>query len=292
MNGFINFLLNYYGWILAVLGISIVTIIGFLVDSKQKRKKKETLENKNSDEVKTVEPMPEVDNKNAVPVVDAKTQSIPTTIDNVIGGDGTYVNEQSQPVQRFEQVQSMQPVQPNQVLNNANNGIKTPVTNNQDIPTLNDQKPHFEPREVSIPSPASTSMTNNYNGVVAPKPVNAVPINQVGMQSQGQTMNSQVNTSVVNASQIANQTPVSVQPVQNMQVAQPQVKSIQNIPNQMPAPGVSQPVSPIPNVAPASPSAAVVNPQPVSEPQVSSTPNVGINFVTGDVPQNEDMWKL
>ena len=39
MNNFVQFLLDYYVWILVVLGVMIITIIGFLVDSKQKRKK-------------------------------------------------------------------------------------------------------------------------------------------------------------------------------------------------------------------------------------------------------------
>ena len=53
MEAVVDFLLEYYVWVLVVLVILLITIIGFLVDSKQKRKKKELQQTSSLEEVKT-----------------------------------------------------------------------------------------------------------------------------------------------------------------------------------------------------------------------------------------------
>lgn len=303
MDNIVKFLLDYYAWILAVLGIAIVTIIGFLVDSKQKSKKKEKENTVATEEVKTVEPLPEVSNENAVPVVDAKMQQVPTEIDNVIGGDGLYVENPNQSVASVQHAVGV---------GSQNVNVQPVNPNTNDVPTLNDQKPHFEPREVNIPTPVQQP-TNNYNGVVGPRPVNAVPINEMvqpvqPMQTAGQVNNMQMG-SVQGAnvgprpvtSGMVNQMPNSVNyqnPV-NVSPAPSSVSPVQNVPNQvsnnMMMGGQNTMVNPVvpPVTNPVNMQAPPVNNTNVtpSAPSQVASPNVGINFVTGE-NQNEDMWKL
>ena len=71
MDNFVNFLLDYYPYILGVLGIIIVTIIGYLADSKKKREKKlNNTDNTVKEEVKTTE--------NATPIMEAVNE-VPKT---------------------------------------------------------------------------------------------------------------------------------------------------------------------------------------------------------------------
>lgn len=146
MNNVVNFLLDYYKWILVVLGVVIVTIIGFLVDSKQKRKKSVGVVNDSLSEVKTVEPLPE--------------EKKVTQVDNNVSNPISNANNISENI--AENVQ------------NGSLKIEEKV-NEVDVQnlSLSEQKPHFESREVNIPS-----RVNNESIVSAPKPVNAVSINQ------------------------------------------------------------------------------------------------------------------
>lgn len=330
MNNFVKFLLDYYVWILVVLGIIIITIIGFLVDSKQKRKKKEQASNLN--EVKTVEPLPEINDKEAVPVVDAKNQSAPTVIDNVIGGNGIYESPSSVQEQPQNTMQNLQQVQ-----TSPNNVTQTPEINANQNVALSDQKPRFEPREV--PMPPQYQMSNNEENIVAtPQPVNAVSINQPIpqqpiMQQEPQPVLQQVNNQM--AQQIPptanNQQSVNTMavPTNNQQMQQaPQVAptnfttmpnitgyngynninnnqqpvNYQSIPNQMPNTNQQQFVSPIPNPTIQQQVATPVqNQQPINNlnqmPQqpTTTTPNIGINFVTDSstAPNtDDDTWKL
>lgn len=328
MNNFVNFLLEYYVWILVVLGIIIVTIIGFLVDSKQKRKKKEKVL-QGASEVKTVEPLNELNTPNSVPVVDAKTQVAPVS-NNDLGQ--TTVNSNV-----AQTLSNTQPVVPN--------NVNEPVNNSEKIQTLSEQKPHFEPREANIPNPTNLQ-PNSISNVVAPKPVSAVSINQQPVMPTNQVSvqpNNQISTNpVVNQpvsspmyGQVSNVAPTnvsSVQPLNNQPSIQPVTANngvvndqgvssynsvnptIQNtgnynnigVSNQSVNPNIlNQTITAIPTPAPTktvsvSPIPAP-NPTPVvpvqentNQPQVT-TPSIGISFVTGDTQNsnpNEDMWKL
>lgn len=311
MNNFIQFLLDYYVWILVVLGIMIITIIGFLVDSKQKRKKM-LAEVNSTNEVKTPEPLEEKQPQETAPIMEAKNEPVPTVVDNVIGGNGVYVNET--PVSNNVQAsQNLEPVQ--------NNAVNTVNTINPNL-TLGEQKPHFEPREVPMPQ----NKVNAQN-VVTPQPVRPVAINQPINQSINKTVNPQVTGQV--SQQIPRtpeQTYVAPQPV-NPMVSQQAVRPVQpTMPqaNQTVMPNVvgninpqpvsvpntttqnvnvlpQQPVGVMPkaqvNQIPVPPVQNVVQPaQPVSNPEPTvTTPNIGISFVTGDASNNtsnDDTWKL
>ena len=312
MDKIVEFLLDYYIWILAVLGIAIVTVIGFLVDSKQKRKKnaKEKKVENPVEEVKTVEPLPDVNVQNAVPIVEAKNQPVPTVVDNVIGGDGTYVNS----VNNNQQIQQAQSVSASNIGNSSLNNIQT----------LNEQKPHFEPQNITIPASNGNGIVNNMNNqVVTPKPVNAVSINQPVQNQQPQTINAvPFNQTIQRPVNYNNQLPPQQVNLQssvvvpnyqntNMQVVQPQMPKPQpmaNVNNQqvsninqmsMQSKPIASQVS-HPQVQP-----AVVNnfKEPignmqqsnVTNQQVTSPPNIGISFVTGEngnTNNNGDNWHL
>jgi len=311
MDNFVNFLLDYYPWILGVLAIIIITIIGFLVDSRQKRKKKEKENVLN--EVKTVEPLPEVNAQDATPVVDAKTQTIPTNNDNVIGVDTTSnVINQSQNIEQINGTQV-----------SSENVLPQPENNNQNL-SLSEQKPHFEPREVPMPN----KPVEPENIVIEPQPVNAVPINQsIPVQQVQNNMAEQVNPVMYQQPQNLSSMTQNYQNVQgintmpnqsNMQqpmyqypnnnIAQPQMAynnintnqpvNYQNTiaPTPIPTPQ-QQPVGTIPNTqAYQMPTTPIQNQQPTVNPTPQqNTPNIGINFVTGanaSNVENDDTWKL
>ena len=302
----IEFLLDYYVWILVVLGIIIITIIGFLVDSKQKRKKKE-VQGIASDEVKTVEPLPNINGQEVVPIVDAKTQAVSTNSDNLISTNN--INESSTVVQPLRESNS-----------NVNQNI-----------ALSEQKPHFEPREVSMSVQSQMSSINNEN-LTFPKPINPVSINQV---NEPPVMSSQMPSSVYSNVQMAQpvqnlqQVPPVVtngqminnmqrvqQPAQtnlnNQQIVNPNVSAYnnminngqsnfyQNVPNQMPNYPAQQPTSPIYNTqnsqitAMPAQNSQFESTQTPAQPAVT-TPNIGISFVTGESNNsnaNDDTWKL
>ena len=257
----------------------IITIIGFLVDSKQKRKKKE-LELENS----TVSPTEEsisVGDSDSLSVAGELTQTVSTTVDNVVGVESSDVynlgvNNQSQ--------------EPNMDSYNQNLAYSS-----ESNVSLSEQKPHFEPREVNIPNSSQTLNYNLNNQFSTPQPVNAVSINQpVQQQFYGQVTPSAVNyqntaqAAVFNSQQVAQNTTVG-----NIQNVQPVYQNVAG--NQMQFQGtsnVSQPVytnnltNSIENVQ--STNASMVNQN------LSNNINGGIGFVTSPQQQSnsDDIWKL
>jgi len=303
----INFLLDYYLWILGGLAIIIITVIGFLVDSKQKRKKKAINEVKISDEVNTVEVLPDSNQQNIVPVVDAVNQPVPTVVDNVIGGDGTY---------------SPQTVQTSQTLPIENiNASSMSFDYNQGGQVLSQQTPHFESSNVQM-----TNIPNSMNQVVAPRPVNSVPINQTvqqvvnqnsltGQPQQYNSVNNQQQSfgagyDGVNNNFVSNVSQPVVNSVYGLNNANQSGSNLQtNMTSNMNQVSLNQNMQPVNNAVGQSVNYNVAQPiQQVSTqnvvPQqstfVSSQPyhtsnDVGINFVTGESSQpvvSDDTWKL
>lgn len=132
MDKLLNFLLDYYLWILGVLVIIIITIIGFLVDSKQKRKKKES--SINATDVGEVKTVTEVDTPKEDVVLDTNNV-VQESINNV----SDNVNTNSEGV--------------NKVIENS--------TSSKNLDLLSNQTPHFEPREVNIPNVNKNMEVNN-----------------------------------------------------------------------------------------------------------------------------------
>lgn len=292
MDNLVKFLLEYYIWILIVLGIVIVTIIGFLVDSKQKRKKKE--ESLISSEVKTVEPLPEVNNQDSAPIVDSVNQPVPETTDSLLG-ENNAINNFVQP--QTEQQLQQQPV----------NAIKSHDSNNQNI-SLSEQMPHFDSSNVNPVYNASVD-----NIVEVPKPVNPVsisqPIGNTTMQYQhAQNVQPTVYSQMPSGINQQSTNNMMQQPQQNMYSGQVATQNIGNYSNNYQQPIQQQAVQ---NVQPTmysqlvnygqvtqQPQSNVVQqPQTVAQPAPSiplASPNMGMNFVTDEntKPSNDDTWEL
>lgn len=132
MDKLLNFLLDYYLWILGVLVIIIITIIGFLVDSKQKRKKKESsIKATDVGEVKTVTEVETPKNDVVLDTNNVVQESINNVSDNVnTNSDGV-----------------------NKLIENS--------TSSKNLDLLSNQTPHFEPREVNIPNVNKNMEVNN-----------------------------------------------------------------------------------------------------------------------------------
>lgn len=287
-----EFLLDYYIWILAVLGIVIVTIIGFLVDSKQKRKKQELGEKDNKNEVQTVQPFPEDINKEGSLTEVKNEQVIDDNNIEVKSEDNSdkSLNNIVQPTaQLVEQPQDFP----------DNMEVQKENTLSQNV-SLSGQTPHFEPKEVIMPQP----LVNNENVVTASQPMSSVPFNQtvqsrpVPQQTQ-QQFYSTYNQQQINPynTNINNQMPINnMQQLQNQNVmlnnqvyGGNQAVNYQNIPNV--ASGVVQPSSNMVN----QPVATSLQTNQPTNPQVESQmPGLGINFVTGETSnkQNDDTWNL
>lgn len=302
MDAFVKFLLDYYIWILAVIGILIVTVIGFLVDSKQKRKKKEQMSlNNSTEEVKTVENLSNVNLQEQVPVERPVNVQDTTSVDNVLGGNGTYVNE---PVKQ-EQISVTNSV--------SNDGL-----------SLSAQTPQFAPRDVNIPvsQPQNNVVSTNVGQVVPPKPVNAVPINQMVQPTPVNvtSINPVVQPMPVNVTPVNQNGNMTQQPIYNqtqqsvispssveqpVMIPQANVYSnmVQNpvslgeqsnnvvVPNVQQGPLNTQTVDPS-VVQPTMPLNSTESQVPSQLQSVNQVPNVGINFVTGEDSVNDDTWKL
>ena len=286
MDNFVNFLLDYYPYILGVLGIIIVTIIGYLADSKKKREKKlnntdNTVKSETKkevkEEVKTTEnatPIMEAVNEVAKPDTTEQINNVVSTPNNEVVNTQPVNNIQNnvplnstvpqtsnvtEPVNnQVPNVVSTNPVnqvvQPNVQANVVNS---VPVQNVQQVPyTVPNQMPQQVVQPVSTMSPVNQTVqsTNQVEQPVVPQPINAVNLNQM---VNGQTT------------------------YPNQGYAMPQA-----IPQLMPNQQVVQtPVTPMPNVE----SASAATP-------VNTAPIAGLNFVTGKTPETEkdeeEVWKL
>lgn len=275
MDNFVNFLLDYYVWILGVLLIIIITVIGFLVDSKQKRKKKEKevgVKEEKLEEVQTVQSLP-VDTNNSTTEIKNDNSSL----NNMAYANNDFVNNNSVPVQREV--------------------------------SLSEQKPHFETKNVDIPvgqvsvqpnvtgnnslqqslNQVPSEQVSNYQNIqnsnynnFTPRPVNAVPINNpVNLQAtnmNSQNLNSQYSGQNVNGQMMDQQRSNSY--------------NVQNNTNNVVNPVNQVPVQPIPNPM-QQPVDVIPNPQQGQGNQASQIPNVGLNFVTGaNNNVTNDNWKL
>lgn len=282
MEKVVDFLLDYYVWILGVLGIAIITTIGVIADIKKKKNKSN--ENEKISEVKTTEPLPEV----------ANTQNVLGTVDdNLNVNNNVGVNNLNENLQTNLNINSS--LEPNDVSNSNNNNK-----------LLSQQKPQIEPRNVVMQQQPIV----NDNVIPAPKPVYATPINQpiqqqpvmqpsYGMQQANNYQNMQTtkplgaqngyynNPSVGQTTMVMPQQNVSLQSQSfNSNMVNPNVGSVPNGNNLQGIPVQPQPV--IPNL------------QQMQQPQVNEqksdvTNTVGLNFVTSEnnaPSQTDDTWQL
>lgn len=287
MDKIVNFLLEYYLWILAVLAISIITTIGIIADSRKKRNKK------NMDEVKTTEALPSaesnVNSSSDSSLVEQNLSQLDSVNNNIVGAQdnlqGTDVNEIKP---------DMGSVSGN--IENKNVQNISGLTSTQDMNVKQNMMPNsmsFQPNVNNM----VTQPSGNSNVIPGPRPINAVPINQP-IQPINNTMQNQIpqqpSVKPLNyvqdnkgsnplSSQYGNNSSSvnSVNPQQQYNNFVSNVNNAQPIPSQQP----SAVVQPMMTSQPSN--------QVVSQPELSQ-PTMGLNFVTNEnnAPNENDTWNL
>ena len=305
---FIDFLLKYYLWIIAVLVILIITIIGFLADKRQKIKtnKKEKAGQNNTATVENVtEPMslqPEniniekekinmnnnLENKENslgfVPLSEQKPNIKPSGVDisaysnlsnnNVQASVGGTQSPQMNPgvVQAPEMVNS----NPVNMPSYPNVGVNAQPQMNPGVaqaPEMVNNNPVNMPSYSNVEVNAQPQM--NPGVAQTPEMVNSNPVNMPNYSNAGVTPQPQMNPGVVQAPEMVNNNPVNMPNYSNIGVnSEPQMN-----------PGVAQ-------------TPEMVNSNPVNMP---SYPNVGVNSepqmnpgVVPEVAMNDpvNMWEV
>ena len=180
METVVEFLLEYYIWILAVLVILLITVIGFLVDTNKKKKlrnKVEENESNNNVGENMVNQYPDFNNENLN--MDINQNNMMSNNFNMEGNlnnnmmnnnlnmeSNLNTNMINQPSniyndQNINQIQNM-----NAQMNNFNNSIQSQGNNDTFFVPASEQTPTFAPREVSIPTPAPVEPTPIMNNNV------------------------------------------------------------------------------------------------------------------------------
>lgn len=264
MDKLLNFLLDYYLWILGVLVIIIITIIGFLVDSKQKRKKKESsIKATDVGEVKTVTEVETPKNDVVLDTNNVVQESINNVSDNV--------NTNSESV--------------NKVVENS-------TSKNLDL--LSNQTPHFEPREVNIPNVNKNMEVNTGLNTVANTNTSNATIVQAQQAHVQPTMQAQqsinpVSNNVNTSGMYYNNASMPVQEVKNYsepEVINPTSNYGQNVyqgVNMVPNNNMVYTNNVMPNVTPRE-----VVPQPVQAVPINNTYNGQMGFQNNRV--NNQMY--
>lgn len=280
---FQEFVVEYYGWVLAILLILIVTIIGFIADKKIKKKKEG--KKMNEQNIANNQFTPNAADVNAMPNTAASPIMDPNQGQSMAMPNMSAFNQpQMQP--------NTPPVMPEQPINNV---VNTPEPDNGFFTPLSEQTPNIPP---SFDGTIGAQTNMNVN------PVN--PIN-TGFE-QGMQQVNQVNpmpNNVVPPVMEPNQMATPVMPVENVGYTAPLVNEVQMPPQVEPIQPINPQPMPIgnefnveamPNTNMAMPNVAQpVNPMPQApqQPVTNINPNAGVDvnnmFVTGNqVPNNNN----
>lgn len=277
----VDFLIANYHWILAIILLTIITIIGFLADKKKNDKKKENTtpmppQNNNSMTIKQ-QPMqyqPEIQNQ-----MTHQQNMMPNNMNNGPINQDLNINQMgngmmNQPNDNQSMGTIPQPMTSILTHQNNNNQMNNPQPVENIAPKeiqepmyqpLDEQKPHFAPQPIpnfeamkEIQS-ESSPMMNNQMSLSNQNMINQPPMMQVipqPMQYQPEILN-QSNT----------------QPMSNYnQNINMQDNNNYGIPNVIPNQGtIPQPVNPIPNPQPVIPQPIITNQMQKPEPMVQMT---------------------
>lgn len=298
MQTVVDFLLEYYVWVLIVLVILLITVVGFLADTKKKKKLREKKER----EAASDNSMPTNDlnmmnqgmdmNYNAMNqnmnmgYNDMNNNMMNPNTDNMMNNNMMMNNQiNSMP---NNMVQNMNGGMDHNVnmMNNMSNGVETAPSAMESIPEVNsnlssndsffipasEQTPKFEPREVSIPKPVeptpilNNGINNNVASVTEPREVSSMSNNIPNSMS-----NVVPQMTVPTPEPMQNSIPEVSNPV-GVQMGGVTPTPIPNAMPQMTAP------SAIPNVN--------VTATPVAEPmtQMNNMPNNMVNNIPNGVP--------
>ncbi len=195
MNAVIDFLIEYYTWFLVVIAILLITVVGFLVDTKRKKKlRKNAMANESTSESTDINMMGNLNDINS--------------INN--GMDMNNINGINAPI--GDTTNNMFNQNMNNNLNNQNNilGNVPPVMNEMNSGVNNSNFFNTTPEQQQV---------------FTPKPVEATPIMNTNVNNQ---MNNGINN-VVTPTPVVEPTAAVQNPIPEVNV---QVPNEQNIPNQ------------------------------------------------------------
>lgn len=277
MQTVVDFLLEYYVWVLIVLVILLITVVGFLADTKKKKKLREKKER----EAASDNSMPTNDLNMMNQGMDMNYNAMNQNMN--MGYNGMMMNQNLNDMMSHNTDNMMNNnmlnnnmMMNNQDMNMSNNmaqNINQNMNSNDSffIPA-SEQTPKFEPREVSIPKPVEPTpiLNNGINSGVAPV---TEPREVPSMQSS-----------------IPNPMP-SVAPQMTVPTPEPMQNSISEATTGVQMGGVTP--TPIPNTMPQMagpsvipnvniPSAPVV--EPMNQANTNNMPNNMINNVPNGVP--------
>jgi len=282
-----EFIVDNFGWVLAVLAILIITIIGFIADKKSKEKKEGKKMNEKLNNQLANSP-------DVMPLDMQQPQMVPNQNMN-------QVNEVTPAMPAPQEASVVMPEIPSP-------SMEAPVTNEFEYKPLSEQKPSIPPRFEGMPVNPNQAVENNFGptsqmSMPAPEvnPINnfgqtptmgsvsmpqpepqfnqPTPINDFGMNSNVNTQMPQTgsfnsfNTPVMPFEQQA-----SVQPMQQPIQPQPMDMNMQQVqPAIDPMPQFNQPVMPQPTITPIQPEPipltdSMVQPQPMPSSNMNVSP--------------------
>lgn len=296
MDVVVDFLLEYYVWILVILVILLITVIGFLVDTRRKKKKRENMDNQLSGASQNMEIVN--DNMNGV-MTNQNMNGFNMQMNTGLNGfDNSFNNNMNGPVSA-QNLNNFDTSMNN--FNNMNNGMLNQnynmmnqnmdnslnnVNNDTFFSPTSEQIPTFEPRNVVIPKPVESTPIMNFGSTPSPV-VEPVPVAEPSMSQnmafggpQVTDMSSTVqgispvmpNTNTIPNTNVNLGFNEMVGRAQNV-VPTPVVESVSNAVSNMNTEG-TQPVNPIPNVA----EVPSVNPIP------NMNVNLGVNEAANPIP--------
>ncbi len=304
MQAVVDFLLEYYIWVLAVLVILLITVIGFLADTKKKKKLREkTMQEDINNNMNTgvnnfndINQGMNVGFNNQNDYFDSNMSQNNNNLfePNLNGGLNNNMLSQNMGISEMQVnndvgvFNSVIPEPSTAPVDNGANQMASGFNNDSFFVPASEQKPVIEPRQVVMPTP-----------VVEPTPVvNPIPVvAPTSVQEPTVTMQSFVSDLGVNVTapiqpSVADSNISTTSPVGVTMNNGPVVNPIPVVPGTAPSPSVSVPEpsinvvpEPIPNVA--------VGPVPeVSPNSNTSAQNSNYGFVQGDssivmgMPQN------
>ena len=264
MEAVVDFLLEYYIWILVVLVILLITVIGFLADTKRKKKKRQSMESESiSSDGNMINQYPDLNNVN-------------------MGMNNFNPNMD---------MMTNQNVETNAI--NSVNASSNNESNDTFFVSSSDQTPKFEPREVVIPKPVETTpIMNNPNAsnnlssmptaVVEPTAVHPVGNAPVEVPNS-------INNTMVPPTINLNNNEVGVSPITNNTSNMDQMQNPNVNVMQQPMPSAQQPVSVSTTMTPNVNLNEVPTPGNVTTPNIS-TPNIpsGVETPSMSAPQMND----
>lgn len=283
MQAVIDFLLDYYLWVLGVLVVLLITVVGFLADTKRKKKMREKAMNEevnnnmnsgaNDFNVMNQEMTMDFNNQNNGfdPNMNQNMNSN-LFVPNMNGGLNNNMMSQGNNIGMDNNMTGVNPaMENNNMVNNevSNFNVKTPINNEVFFASTSEQKPVIEPQNVVMPTP-----------VVEPTPVEVTPIMGVNTPTPvAEPMPALQPTPVAESVQPANSS-VTMQSLAFdavNSVSTPTITTTSPIDITMNNGSV---VNPIPSASNSAPSVVIptpslnVTPEPI--PNVNMTPGVGM----------------